>query len=50
MPELSAVFVGPLKAVLSMSATPMPLADEAIAESMAETISETTELAEPVHV
>ena len=50
MPALSAVSTGALKAVLSMSGTPMPLAFEAIAVSMAETIWETTEFVEPVQL
>ncbi len=47
MPAFSAVSVGPLKAVLSISGHPIPAAFEAIAVVNAETISLTTESVEP---
>ena len=47
---MSAALVGALKAVLSMSGTPIPAAFDAIALSMAATIWPTTEVCEPVQV
>ena len=49
MPWSSAVSTGALKAVLSISAHPMPFALAAIAVLNAATIWETSEVAEPVH-
>src|SRR5207249_5394633 len=49
MPLASAFFVGPSNAFVSITATAMPAAFAAIAAFMAETISPTSLLAEPVH-
>src|SRR3954471_13420458 len=49
MPASSALFVGPLNALVSTSATAMPSALELIALFIALTISRTLLLSEPVH-